>query len=54
MEHCICFYGQLQGPEWESFALAHEISKGDTIIFNIDSELRLIAMVFGLDGCERV
>ncbi|KAI8530642.1 hypothetical protein RHMOL_Rhmol11G0075500 [Rhododendron molle] len=45
--------GRLQGPSWESFVIAHNLRVDDTIVFSMDADLNLIAMVFNQDGCER-
>lgn len=44
--------GCLQGPEWRTFVVDYNLNASDNLIFNIDTELQLIAMVFGSDGCE--
>lgn len=46
--------GYLQGLGWESFVAAHELEVDDTLIFSVDVDLCLKAMVFDQYGCERV
>ncbi|KAI8558202.1 hypothetical protein RHMOL_Rhmol04G0071700 [Rhododendron molle] len=46
--------GSLQGLGWESFVIAHTLREDDTLVFAMDVDLNLLAMVFDQDGCERI
>lgn len=45
--------GCLRGLGWESFVIAHTLREDDTLLFSMDVDLNLIAMVFDREGCER-
>ncbi|KAG5512786.1 hypothetical protein RHGRI_018301 [Rhododendron griersonianum] len=45
--------GCLRGLGWESFVIAHTLREDDTLLFSMDVDLNLIAMVFDQEGCER-
>ncbi|KAG5557445.1 hypothetical protein RHGRI_007627 [Rhododendron griersonianum] len=45
--------GCLHGLGWESFVIAHTLREDGTLVFSMDVDLNLVAMVFDQEGCER-